>query len=386
MNFDERISRLNTASVKWELTKEIYGTDDVLPMWVADMDFKPPQELLDTIKARVDHGIFGYTFVPPSVHESISGWLKSRHGWEIRHSWILFANGVVPSISIAILAYTKPGDKVLIQPPVYNPFFEMTELNGRTVESSPLLLKNGRYEIDFTSFEESLKKGCRLFLLCNPHNPGGMVWTKEELKKMADLCVKHDCLILADEIHSDILLNGRRHIPIASLGKDIADRTITCVAPSKTFNLGGIQVSAAIITNSELRDKFHAVQKMQGFFAPNIFATIAIEAAYKHGAKWLASLIAYIEENVRISKEFIAESIPEIKLVEPEGTYLLWLDCRGLGLSDEALQERLIKKGKLALEPGAKYGHGGEGFVRMNIACPKEMLIDGLTRLKVALS
>lgn len=385
MDFNERINRLNTASVKWELTKEIYGTDDVLPMWVADMDFKPPQELLDAIKTRVEHGIFGYTFVPPSVHESISSWLLDRHGWEISHSWILFANGVVPSISIAIEAFTIPGDRILIQPPVYNPFFEMVELNGRTAEFSPLVLEEGRYKIDFASFEESLRKGCKLFLLCNPHNPGGMVWTEEELRRIAELCVKHNCLILADEIHSDIILNGRRHIPIASLGEEIADRTITCIAPSKTFNLGGVQASAAIISNADLREKFSAVQKRQGFFAPNVFATIATEAAYLHGAAWLGSLIAYIEENVKFAKEFIAENIPSIKLIEPEGTYLLWLDCRELGLSGESIQRFLIEKGKLALEPGGKYGPGGEGFVRMNVACPKQVLHEGLSRLKEAL-
>ncbi|CEG28394.1 MalY/PatB family protein [Bacillus sp. B-jedd] len=385
MDFNEKINRMNTASVKWELTEEIYGTDDVLPMWVADMDFRPPEELLDAIKSRVEHGIFGYTFVPPSVHEAISSWLLGRHGWEIRDSWILFANGVVPSISIAIAAFTNPGDRILIQPPVYTPFFELVELNGRMVENSPLTLAGGRYKIDFASFEESLRKGCKLFLLCNPHNPGGMVWTEEELGRMAELCIKYDCLVLADEIHSDIVLNGRRHIPIASLGKEIADRTITCIAPSKTFNLGGVQASAAIISNAELREKFSAVQKRHGFFAPNVFATTATEAAYRHGGIWLDSLIAYIEENVKISKEFISENIPSIKLIEPEGTYLLWLDCRRLGLSDKAIQQLLIDKGKLALEPGEKYGPGGEGFVRMNIACPKEVLLDGLSRLKEAL-
>ncbi|WP_059173619.1 MalY/PatB family protein [Bacillus sp. FJAT-27445] len=386
MNFNEKINRLNTASIKWEMTKEIYGTDDVLPMWIADMDFRPPQGLIDAVQARVEHGIFGYTFVQPSVHEAISSWLSSRHGWAIDHSWLAFASGVVPAIAASIQAFTEPGDKVLIQPPVYNPFFEMIEANGRLVEESPLVLKEGRYEIDFANLEDALKKGCKLFLLCNPHNPGGRVWTKAELERIGELCLKHDCLIISDEIHSDIIFKGRIHVPIATLSGDIANRSVTFIAPSKTFNLGGIQAAAAIIPNEGLREKFNGAQKKQGFKTLNTFAAITTEAAYRHGAEWLNALLEYIEENIAFTKDYLAKNLPAIKLMEPDGTFLLWLDCREVSSSDEEIQRMLIEKGKLALEPGSKYGSGGEGFVRMNIACPREVLEDGLSRLKKAFS
>ncbi|RDU36902.1 cystathionine beta-lyase [Neobacillus piezotolerans] len=386
MNFNEKINRLNTGSIKWEMTEQIYGTSDVLPMWIADMDFRPPQELIDAVQKRVEHGIFGYTFVQPSVNEAIGSWLASRHGWTIDHAWLAYASGVVPAIAAAIQAYTEQGDKVLVQPPVYNPFFEMIEANGRLVETSPLVLKNGRYEIDYADFEEALKKGCKLFLLCNPHNPGGRVWTKDELGRLAELCHKYDCLIVSDEIHSDIIFKGRRHVPIASLGEEIADRTVTFIAPSKTFNLGGIQAAAAIISNERLREKFKQAQNTQGFKTLNTFAAVTTEAAYLHGAAWLEALLEYIEGNVSFTRDFLENSLPSVKFVEPDGTYLLWLDCRELSLTDEEIQHKLIEKGKLALEPGTKYRQGGEGFVRMNIACPREVLADGLGRLKKAFS
>jgi cysteine-S-conjugate beta-lyase len=384
MNFDKKIDRFNTGSVKWEMTKEIYGTSDVLPMWVADMDFYPPQQVLDAIKTRVDHGVFGYSFVPPVVNEAISSWLERRHGWTISPSWILFSPGVVPSISMAIQSFSDLGDRILVQPPIYTPFFDMTELNGRVIEASPLVLKDGRYEIDFDSFEASLKKGCRLFLLCNPHNPGGRVWTREELTRIAELCIQYDCLILSDEIHSDIVFSSHKHIPIASLGDEIAAKTITCVAPSKTFNLAGLQTSAVIIPNDDLREKFQAFQKRQGFFTLNAIGIKAMEAAYLHGWDWLEALTAYLEENVGVAREFISQELPAVKLIEPDASYLIWLDLRNLGLPDDELQRRLVDIGKLGLEPGSKYGIGGEGFVRMNIGCPRDILLDGLQRLKKA--
>ncbi|WP_316571574.1 PatB family C-S lyase [Neobacillus sp. YIM B06451] len=384
MNFNEVINRLNTGSIKWEMNKEIYGTNDVLPMWIADMDFRPPQELIDAVQERVEHGIFGYTFVRPSVNEAIQSWLASRHGWTIDQSWLAYASGVVPAIAAAVQAYTEPGDKVLVQPPVYNPFFEMIEANGRMVETSPLVLKNGRYEIDFADFEDAIKKGCKLFLLCSPHNPGGRVWTKDELERLANLCGKYDCIIVSDEIHSDIIFKGRSHVPIANISEDIADRTVTFIAPSKTFNLGGIQAAAAIIPNDGLRKKFKEAQNMQGFKTLNTFAAVTTEAAYLYGATWLEALLEYIEGNVSFVRDFLKNNLPAVKLIEPDATYLLWLDCRELLLSDEEIQRRLIEKGKLALEPGKKYGQGGEGFVRMNIACPRDVIEDGLGRLKKA--
>ncbi|MED3549505.1 PatB family C-S lyase [Cytobacillus praedii] len=382
-DFNQKLNREHTSSVKWGLTKQIFGTDDVLPMWVADMDFSPPKEVKDALQGRVDHGIYGYTFSPPSTTEAIQLWLNKRHAWKINHSWVLYSTGVVPSISIAIEAFTAPGDKVMLQSPVYTPFFEMIEKNNRQLVNTPLKLIDNRYEIDFTVFEDHLKDGVKLFLLCNPHNPSGRVWTKEELTRIGKLCHQYNCLILSDEIHSDLILKNK-HIPIASLDETFKDITVTCIAPSKTFNLAGLQASAVIVPNKELRKAFKDVQERQGFFSLSAFGIIGTEAAYRSGEQWLEELLAYLRENVHTVKEYIDIHLPGISVMEPEGSYLIWLNCRELHLSDEELKDRLLKRGKLALEPGTKYGPGGEGFVRMNVACPKEVVLEGLERLKKA--
>ncbi|MDW2879777.1 MULTISPECIES: MalY/PatB family protein [Bacillaceae] len=385
-DFHKAINRYETASVKWELTKDVFGSSDVLPMWVADMDFEPPEEVQNAISKRASHEVFGYTFVPPSASEAVQQWQKSQSGWEIGRSWVLYSPGVVPSISIAIQAVTSPGDKIMLQSPVYTPFFEMIEKNGRMVVNSPLELVEQRYEIDFQRFEEELKKGIKLFLLCNPHNPGGRVWTKDELLKIGELCAKYGCLILSDEIHSDLVFSPHIHIPIASLSTEFRDISITCIAPSKTFNIAGLQSSAVIIPNEQLREKFKAVQAQQGFFTLNIFGITALEAAYRHGRDWLDQLLSYLQENYEIARSFIERELPSVKVMDLEATYLMWLDCRNLSLPDKELNALLIEKGRIALEPGTKYGPGGEGFVRMNIACPRETLEEGLKRLKLAFS
>lgn len=383
-DFNQVVNRKNTSSVKWELTKEIFGTSDVLPMWVADMDFESPIEVKEAIQKRLNHGIFGYTYSSPSVSEAVQAWVKNRHGWDIELSWIKFHSGVVPAISTAIQALTNPGDKVMLQSPVYTPFFTMIEKNNREVVNSPLLLVNNRYEIDFSQFEENLKNGVKLFLLCNPHNPGGRVWTEAELRQIAELCQKYNCLILADEIHSDLIFKPNRHIPIASLNEQYKDFILTCIAPTKTFNIAGLQASAVIIANPSIRRSFEATLAKQGLHGLNIFGIIALEASYRYGEQWLEELLPYLKENVDIAREYIANHIPKINFINPDGTYLLWLDCRNLGLSDQEIRESLLQKGKLALEPGMKYGPGGEGFVRMNIACTRNTLLDGLERLKIA--
>ena len=383
--FDEKIDRLNTASVKWEATKEVFGEADLWPMWVADMDFKPPQAVIEAIQKRADHGVFGYTFIPESTKQAIQAWVLKRHGWSIDPSWLIYCSGVVQAISTAVQAFTEEGDRVLLQSPVYTPFFNMIEQNNRIVVNAPLILENDGYKIDYTRFEDALKSGCKLFLLCNPHNPGGRVWTKEELSRIGELCLKYNCLILSDEIHSDLVYKEYKHTPIASLTNDLSENVITCIAPSKTFNLAGLQASVAIIKNTKLRKQFDETLKRQGYFSLNTFGIIAMEAAYRDGEAWLEELIDYLQENKQYALRFLQEHLPEISCVKPEGTYLLWLDCRKLGLSDKELRTALLQKGKLALEPGSKYGPGGEGFVRMNIACPKDYLIEGLKRLKNAL-
>ncbi|WP_312468981.1 MalY/PatB family protein [Neobacillus sp.] len=296
-----------------------------------------------------------------------------------------YCSGVVQAISAAIQTFTKEGDRVLLQSPVYTPFFEMINKNNRTVVNSPLTLVNGKYEIDFVRFEKALQEGCKLFILCSPHNPSGRVWTKDELLKIGALCLEYNCLILSDEIHSDIIYKNFQHQPIASLSDELSERVITLIAPSKTFNLAGLQASAVIIKNEKLRSQFNETLKRQGFFTINTFGIIGMEAAYREGEAWLEDLIDYLQENKEFAFTYLREHLPEINCIEPEGTYLLWLDCRKLGLSDKELHNSLIQKGKLALEPGTKYGPGGEGFLRMNIACPKADLLEGLERLKKAL-
>lgn len=383
--FHKVINRSNTASVKWEMTKLVYGKEDLLPMWVADMDFTPPQKVTEAIKNRVEHGIFGYTYTPATTGEAIKDWLKRRHNWEIETSWIQYSPGVVPSISTVILALTEPGDKIMLQSPVYTPFFTMVEKNDRIVVNAPLTLEEHRFEIDFEVFEQSLQQGVKLFLLCNPHNPGGRVWTKDELLRIGELCLKYNCLILSDEIHSDLIFKPAKHVPIASLSKELGQNVITCVAPSKTFNLAGLQASAIITANERIRVAISRVQQQQGAFSLNVFGTVAMEAAYVYGEDWLESLLTYVKENVAIAKRYIEEKLPKLSVMEPEGTYLLWIDCRELGLTDKEIQDRLLTIGKLALEPGNKYGPGGEGFVRMNLACPQEILLEGLKRLLASL-
>lgn len=385
-DFHKQIDRQNTSSVKWGMNDVIFGTADVLPMWVADMDFEPPIEVTNALKKRLEHGIYGYTYVPDTATEALQQWLNKRHGWEIQPSWVLYSPGVVPTIGMAIQTLTKPGEKVLLQSPVYTPFFNMIEKNERVVVNSPLKLVDGRFEIDFANFEEKLKEGVKLFLLCNPHNPGGRVWNEEELRKIADLCIQYDCLILSDEIHSDLIFAPSQHIPLVSLEEKYQDYVVTCVAPSKTFNLAGLQASAIIIPNPKIRDAFKEIQTRLGMNSLNTFGVIGLEAAYLHGEQWLEALLGFLKESTQVAIDFIENELPELTVMKPDGTYLLWIDCRKLGLSDKEIRERLLQKGKLGLEPGPKYGLGGEGFVRMNIACSRDMLLDGLQRLKLAFS
>ncbi|SES41589.1 MalY/PatB family protein [Salipaludibacillus aurantiacus] len=384
--FEQNINRIGTSSVKWERTKQVFKTDEeILPMWVADMDFRPPEAVTDALKERVEHGIFGYTFTADSVGESIVSWMEKRHNWEIKNSWIQYSPGVVPSIGKAIQALTEPGDKVLIQSPVYPPFYSMVKENNRVIENCQLVKKNEQYEIDFNAFEQCLKNGVKLFLLCHPHNPVGRVWTEEELRKMAELCLENDVVIVSDEIHSDLIFKPNKHIPLASLSEEIADQTITLVAPSKTFNLAGLQASAIICSNNDYRLKISAIDKQIGAFTLNTFGIVAMEAAYRQGEEWLEELLQYLEGNIELVENYLSEHMPELKVVKPEATYLLWIDCRQLGLSDAKLNHLFVEKGKVGFNPGTSFGKGGEGFVRMNVACPRSTVKEGLARMKTAL-
>lgn len=385
--FDRVINRTGTNAVKWDNIKAVFGIDDALPMWVADMDFEAPEAVRKAVVEQAEHGIYGYTTIPDSMKEAIKKWVAERHSWEIETNWLLFNQGVVPSLGTAIEAFTDLGDSVLLQSPVYTPFFDMIERNGRLVVNSELVLRDNRYEIDFADLEEKLsRKEVKLFLLCSPHNPGGRVWTKEELITIAELCQKYNVLIVSDEIHSDLTTEPHKHTPIASIRKEYESMIITCIAPSKTFNLAGLQTSSMIVPNRELRAKLQKVLAKQGFFTLNMIGIAATEAAYREGGPWLDEAIEYIRGNVQLVKEFIDRELPELTVIEPEGSYLVWIDCRKLGLSDDELMKKILLKGKLALGQGSKYRSGGEGFMRMNVACPRSIVEDGLQRLKTALS
>ncbi len=385
--FDTVINRKKTDSVKWDYTKKIFGVEDVLPMWVADMDFSVPDEVIDALHSRIDHGVFGYTMPGSKMEEAVKKWLKNRHNWEINTKSITYSPGIVTAISMAIHAFTTLEDKIVVQPPVYYPFFEIAQKHDRKVLYNKLILNDEfRYEVDYVDLEDKLSdEKTKLFILCNPHNPSGRVWSREELTKIGDLCIKHDVLIISDDIHSDLLLFGNRYTPIASIREDIANQTITCIAPSKTFNLAGLQASILLIPNDSLKRKYNAIQQLFGLMTINTLGADAMEAAYSSGEKWLNELLTYLENNVVIIENYLKEHLPEIKIMRPESTYLVWIDVRSLNKPDKELQELLLKKGKLALHIGSKFGENGEGFLRMNIACPKATLLEGLERLVTAL-
>jgi len=384
--FDKVIERKGTGAVKWDNLKPVFGVEDALPMWVADMDFEAPEAVIEAVKKQVEHGIFGYTAIPQSTKEAIQEWMKKRHNWEINTDWLLFSHGVVPSLGLAIQAFTEEGDSVMLQSPVYTPFFEMIERNERKVVNSPLVLTGDHYEVDFNDFEQKLvEEKVKLFLLCSPHNPGGRVWTQEELTKLAEICQRHGVIIASDEIHSDLTAEPHKHVSIASIREEFQEFIVTCIAPSKTFNLAGLQASAIIAPNKELRKKLANIQAKQGFFTLNMTGIAAMEAAYRYGGEWLDEAIAYIRGNIELVKEFIHRELPQLKVIDPQGSYLVWIDARELNMGDNELMKLILEKGKLALGQGSKYRQGGEGFIRMNVACPRSLVEEGLNRLKTAL-
>lgn len=384
--FDERINRFDTHSVKWDHTEAIFEKEDLLPMWVADMDFRAPQPVIDALTTRIQHGIFGYSMPTENTKSAIQGWLNRRHQWPIQQDWIVFTPGVVPALSAAVNTYTEKGDKVVIQSPVYYPFRDMVEKSEREVVDNPLVRRNGKYEMDFNDLETKIADPeVKMLLLCNPHNPVGRVWKKEELRKLAELCLANHVLIVSDDIHFDLIFKGYEHTLISSLSNEIAANTITCIAPSKTFNLAGMQLSTIIIPDEEKREKFNAYMGKLGLFAPSPFGITAVEAAYNHGEEWLDDLMDYLQENLSYLTTFINERLPQIDVIEPEGTYLVWLDFTKLNMSHEELEQFVQGEARLALDEGYIFGEGGKGFERINIACPQSVLQEGLERLEKAI-
>ncbi len=385
-DFDEIIERAGTGSVKYDLRKELFGTDGVIPMWVADMDFRTPDFIVNAINKRMEDPIFGYTLREDAFYGSVKAWMEKRHCWNIEKEWVSFSSGVVSALSMAILAMTKPGDKIVVQPPVYHPFYFVIEDNDRELIRNPLLLEDGRYRMDFDHLKSVVDEKTRMVIISNPHNPGGTVWTKEELRKLGEICVENDLLLISDEIHSDLVAKGFRHTPAASISKEIAQHTITCVAPSKTFNAAGLATSAVIIPNDELMAKYKRTLNAVHVGFGNIFGNPALVAAYEQGEAWLEQLLDYLEKNISHAMDFFEKKIPAISVMEPEASYLLWLDCRELGLSQEKLCEFMVKEAKLGLNDGAMFGKEGIGFMRMNLACPLSVLKKALANLETAVN
>lgn len=384
-NFDEIINRENTASVKFDLRKVVFGKEDIIPMWVADMDFKTPEFIIDALKKRLEHPILGYSYRPDSYFQSIIKWVKRRHQWDIEKDWISFSPGIVPAINMAIMAYTKPGDKIIVQPPVYHPFFSAIKNNNRIQIENPLVLKNGRYYFDFEDLKKKVKDA-KMILLSNPHNPGGSVWAKEELQKLGEMCVKNNVLIMADEIHADLVFKPAKFVPMASVTPEIANQTTTFIAPSKTFNMAGLATSSVINSNPSLKEKYDQVLDAIHIGMGNIFGTVASEAAYNYGDQWLDELLVYLSQNMDFVEQYFSEHIPDIKVIRPEGTYLMWLDCSGLNLKNKDLKDFMINDAGLGFNDGRMFGTGGDGFMRMNVASPKQAIKIALNKLREAVN
>ena len=385
-DFSQVIERNNTLSIKYDFAKERKKPSGLLSLWVADMDFPVAQEIKDALIERCNHGIFGYSEVKTPYYEVIAKWYQEKFNWSTKKQWLVKTPGVVAAIANAIRAFTNIGDAVLIQKPVYYPFFLTIEDNQRKVVNNSLVYKNGRYEMDFVDFEEKIiSHKVKLFVLCSPHNPVGRVWNKEELLKIGDICLKHKVIVVADEIHADFVYHGHQHQVFANLKTDYQEITVTCTAPSKTFNIAGLQVSNIFIANENLRKKFKQELKKTANADINVMGLIACQAAYSQGEDWLRQVKIYIAENLEYVKTFLRDNLPQVKLVEPEGTYLLWLDFRELNLTEEELEDLIINKAKLWLDGGTMFGAEGVGFQRINIACPQKILIQAFTQLKEAL-
>lgn len=384
-DFDTVVDRRNTNSLKWDMAAKLTGVDDVLPLWVADMDFPAPAPVLDALQQRAAHGVFGYSVVPDSCYEAAMRWIHKRHHWDIEKDWIVFTTGVVPAIHWIVMAWTQPGDKVIIQPPVYHPFFQAARVNGCHVLENPLKLEHGRYVMDFDHLERILDERTKVFILCSPHNPVGRVWTREELGRLGEICAKHQVLLCSDEIHWDLALYGASHLPTASISEEIAQNTITLIAPNKTFNLAGISIALAIMPNATVRAAFLRMHKELGIhLAGNVFGAIAAEAAYTHGEEWLEHLVLYIQENLEFLTRYLEQHIPQITVIQPEGTYLAWLNFQALGMGNSELKDFLLKEAKVWLNDGPSFGTGGAGFQRLNLACPRSVLQDALQRIEQA--
>ena len=382
-NFDERIPRRGSHSYKWDSAPD----EDLLPMWVADMDFRTAPAVVEALQRRVEHGIFGYTKVPQAYYDAVANWFRKRHHWQIKQYWIIYTTGVVPAISAIIKALTTPGDRILVQTPVYNCFFSSIRNNGCEIVTNPLIYRNETYRIDFVDLEKkAADPKTKLLLLCNPHNPVGRVWTRQELTRIGEICLRNDVWVVADEIHCELTYPGYDYTPFASLSDEFLMQSVTCTSPSKAFNLAGLQIANIFCADEVIRLKIDKAININEVCDVNPFGVEALIAAYNEGAEWLDELRHYLSVNYNYLKAYFEQYLPQFPVTKLEGTYLVWVDCRLLKRSSREIEQLLIKKGKIWINAGDMYGESGEGFIRINIACPRQVLIDGLDRLRRALA
>ena len=384
-NFDEIIDRHGTDAIKIERCKALFGTEDVIPLWVADMDFRTPDFILNSITKRLEHPILGYTSPSDKYFESVMSWIDYLHGWKIKRDWLGFLPGIVPGIAFAINAFSEEGDEVIIQPPVYPPFITIPRKNNRQLIYNPLKEINGKFEMDIEDFERKITDKTKLFILCNPQNPGGRAWDKKTLTRVAEICHKHNILVVSDEIHSDIALPGYSHTPFATVSEVAEQNSLTFMAPSKTFNMASLISSSYIIPNPEIRNKFADFLSGCELSNGNIFAFVAGQAAYENGAEWRSEMIEYIQGNIDYVVDFLKNHVPQIKPMVPEASFLIWLDCTDMGLPSNELQDFMVNKAGLGMNKGTMFGPGGEEHLWLNIACPRSVVVKAVGRLKKAM-
>ena len=398
-NFDKEINRMGTSSTKWDYQKSgkqykqtdaadaKHGADQLLPMWVADMDFQSPPAVIEALKARAEHGVFGYTRAGDSYFEALISWMDRHYNRQISREWVVLTPGVVSALNIMVQTFVAPGEKVLVQPPVYYPFYNVIENNGAEVVRNGLMLRNGYYQMDFDDLaEKTADPAVKMAILCSPHNPIGRVWSREELTRFGEICLANDVLVISDEIHCDLIMSGHTFTSFASISEEFAQNSIVCTAPSKTFNLPGLKTSNMIIPNRKLRLQFTKTMKRTNLMGGNTFGIVGTEAAYRHGEEWLTKLLAYIESNYHFMVDYLAEHLPQLTVFPLEGTYLVWVDCRALGLDAETRQKLFLEEAKLFLDEGELFGPEGLGFERFNIACPRSILAEALARMKTVIA
>ena len=382
-NFDEIIPRKNSDCLKYDKLQEMFGTDDALSMWIADMDFRTPPFVIEALRRRLDHEVLGYTFCSPKWKPAIQSWVSRRYGWNVKEEEIGFVGGIVPAISFAVQCFTAPNDKILIQPPVYHPYHHVVKDLGRTLVYNPLRLVDGQYEMDFEDFERKAV-GCKLFLLCNPHNPGGRVWNADELSRIADICAKNGVIVISDEIHCDMALTGYKHTVFATVSEAAAQNSVTLMAASKTFNIAGLKSSYHIIQNEALRKQYSEYLTRSELDTAHLFATTAVAVAYNEGDEWLVQMLQYVEENIALLDKYLKENMPKISFIRPQASYLVFLDARELGMPQEELVNFFLKEAKVAMNDGTMFGQEGAGFMRMNLGCPRATLEQALEQIKAA--